>query len=221
MGEMSVGTLKLIATKTGLSVVYELFEYWHSEPDHELLCRLIDKAIDQCAVSMAQYPKELDDLKEDQLTVMLIMQLDKFGLDVSHDTTSGGHCDIVIKDGGGFLWLGEVKKVSGVDNNWIGEGFDQLMVRYATGLPSQDRGGLILFCNCPRIDNVLEEWCKYLTERYAGVLVPRYDSNELWFESEQASERTGRKVTVRHKPISVYFPPLHAVTTMKTGKGAA
>ncbi len=216
MGEPTWGTLKLLASKTNLTVHLELMEYWHSAPDHVVLCALIDKAIDQCAVSMAQYPKELDPLHEDQLTVNLIMQLDKFGFDVSHDTTSGGHCDIVIKDGGGFLWLGEVKKVSGVDNSWISGGFDQLMVRYSTGLPSQDRGGLIVFCNCPRIDRVLEEWCKYLTTKYSGVSVPRYESDELWFESEQASEKTGRKVTVRHKPISVYFPPLHSVTTLKT-----
>jgi hypothetical protein len=216
MAEIDWSTLKLLAKRTGLSIHLELMEYWAGDPNPVELCSLIDQAVDQCAATMAMFPKEYDPQKEDQLTIALIVQLDKFGFNVSHDATSGGHCDIVIRDAGNFLWLGEAKKVSSVDNNWIAGGFDQLMVRYATGLPAQDSGSLIIFCNCSRVDQILTSWKEYLLEKYDGVSISAHDHDEIWYRSERISERTGRPYRVRHKPISVYFPPLHGETSLKT-----
>jgi hypothetical protein len=157
---------------------------------------------------MGRYPKELGPQGEDQLTVSLILQLKKMGFAASHDATSGGHCDIVITEFGGFLWLGEAKKITGKQMVKIREGYDQLMDRYSTGLPHQDRGSLVLFCNAPRIDEILTAWKSELSGSYKEVSIEEYDDVGIWFSSSQPHEKTGRKYTVRHKPISLYFAPL-------------
>ncbi|RWN54139.1 hypothetical protein [Mesorhizobium sp.] len=215
MSEVSVDQLKLVAKRANLTIHFELLEYWVGDPSPEALVSLIDRAIDECSTAMGQYPKEFDPQKEDQLTITLILQLSKYGFDVAHDATSGGHCDIVIKDAGGFLWLGEVKKVSGINNSHLGGGFDQLMLRYATGLPAQDQGSLVIFCNCPRIDEILKSWLDFLLKEYNDTSIVQYDDKNIFFKSNHKSEKTGRPYIVRHKPISVYFPPSHKVTSLR------
>ncbi len=217
MAEATWAEMKLIAKGAGLSFLVDILDYRAGNVDHGFLCDAIDKAIDQCAIEMARFPKELDPQTEDQLTVSLILQLQKFGFSADHDATSGGHCDIVIKDNDNFLWLGEAKKVSGHNSSWIGDGFDQLSVRYDTGQPAQDRGCLIIFCNCERIDGILSSWKEFLIKNFSNVSVIAEDKINITFVSKHAAVKTGRAYHVRHKPISVYFAPLHGKTSMRSG----
>ena len=209
MSEITLDVVRQIAKTANLGLHVEIIEYRAGEPDPGALCDIIDRVIDACSVDMARFAKELDGQSEDQLTVSLILQMKKYGLNTDHDATSGGHCDIVVSDFAGFLWLGEVKKVSGKQNAWIRAGFDQLLDRYSTGLPAQDRGSLILFCNAPRIDEILSSWADYLSRNYKHVCITERDPQSMWFRSEQVHDRTGVKYHVRHKPISAYFAPLH------------
>lgn len=209
MKSPSLEELRAIARNSNSVLPLKLLEYRAGEPDFELFCDLIDDAIDNCAIRMSQFSKEIDGQSEDQLSIMLILQLCQIGFNATHDTTTGGHCDLVITEGPTFLWLGEAKKVSGVDNHWVSAGYDQLVGRYSTGQTGQDRGSLIVFCNCERIDNILEKWLEYFLEKYKQAEIVSYDKDSIVFNSEEPSARTGRPFNVRHKTISAYFAPLH------------
>lgn len=209
MKSPSLDDLRAIARLSNAVLPLALIEYRAGEPDYGKLCDLIDRAIDSCALRMSQFPKEMDGQTEDQLSIMLILQLCQIGFNATHDTTSGGHCDIVISEGAEFLWLGEAKKVSAVNNFWIAAGYDQLVGRYATGQPGQDRGSLIIFCNCERIDIILEKWLEYFIEKYPNASIISESKDEIIFNSAETSIRTGRPFKVRHKTISAYFAPLH------------
>jgi hypothetical protein len=218
MTEISWSMVKRIAKGYDLSLQLDLMDYRLGDPDAEAMCSLIERAIDSCAESIARFPKEHGPMGEDQLTVTMLMQLQKLGLDATHDSMSGGHCDIVIEEPDGFLWLGEVKKVDGVNNSWVADGYDQLTLRYSTGLPYQNRGSLIVFCNCERIDRVLESWSAFLTGRYehSGVSITEYNGEAIWFRSEHPGIKTGLIYHVRHKPISIFFPPQHGLTSERS-----
>jgi hypothetical protein len=218
MTEISWSMVKRIAKGYDLSLQLDLMDYRLGDPDAEAMCGLVERAIDSCAESIARFPKEHGPMTEDQLTVTMLMQLQRLGLDASHDATSGGHCDIVVEEPGGFLWLGEVKKVDGVNNSWVADGYDQLTIRYATGIPDQNRGSLIVFCNCERIDRVLESWRDFLVGRYGstGVTITEYNQSAIWFRSEHPGIKTGLSYQVRHKPISVYFPPQHGISSQRS-----
>lgn len=215
MSDPSLAELRAVAKATGMSIQLELLEYRAGDPNPGLYCELIDRAIDQCAVDMARFPKETGDQSEDQLSIMLILQLKRYGFSASHDATSGGHCDIVIEENPDLLWLGEAKKVTGKQNAHISSGYDQLMDRYSTGLPSQDKGALVIFCNAARIDEILESWSKHLVQKYEGVEIELYDKDNVFFRSRSIHHKTGRQYNVRHKPISVFFAPKHGDAAKK------
>ncbi len=200
--------LQAVYLATGMGLHYRLMN-WRvaGMTDVQEFYAIVDEAIDSCVSSMAKYPKELSTMKEDQLSVFMIQKLEGIGLDASHDSTVGGHCDIVIKGGSGLLWLGEAKLVSGKHNAHIEGGYLQLVSRYATALPGQDRGALIVFCNCERIDQVLESWLEHVTDRRSQLKLLNHDKDKIELLSSEIHAKNGRTFVVRHKPISVYWSP--------------
>ena len=165
----------------------------------------VDVAIDHIAQEFARTPKERQGRSEDSLTTDVVTSLRNMGFQASHDTTVGGHCDIVIEGRYNFLWLGEAKIHSTYE--WLLEGFDQLDSRYATAARHQDRGGLIIYCFGARVDRVMDEWAKRLTEERPEVHVEDRCEEELCFTSAHLHERTGKNYRVRHVPMSLYWNP--------------
>lgn len=103
----------------------------------DILAR-VNPAIDHILQEFSRKPKERKDGSEDGLSIDLITSLKHFGFRASHDTTTGGHCDIVIDGRYDFLWLGEAKIHGGYD--WLLKGFNQLDSRYAIHMSSLERG---------------------------------------------------------------------------------
>lgn len=68
----------------------------------DILAR-VDPAIDHILQEFSRTPKERQDRSEDGLSIDLITSLKNFGFQASHDTTTGGHCDIVIDGRFDFL----------------------------------------------------------------------------------------------------------------------
>jgi hypothetical protein len=207
MTDISIQELRQIAKLGDMDLSLALMEYRAGEADAGYFCNLVDTAIDRCAREMSRYPKELGPLGEDQLSINLIGQLKMLGFKAEHDATTGGHCDIVITEFGGLMWLGEAKKLNGAEIAKVRDGYNQLMDRYSTGLPYQDRGAVIMFCNAPRVDEILSSWRDYLLSNYDKVSIVEYKADELWFSSTTVHHRTGITYNVRHKPISLYFKP--------------
>lgn len=166
---------------------------------------LVNKAIDYVASEFSLTPKERKGRSEDGLTIDAITILKSLGFQASHDTTVGGHCDIVIQEKFDFLWLGEAKIHESYD--WLLKGFNQLDTRYATATVNQDHGGLIIYCYNKRVDQVMEKWVSFLEKKRPDVTVVKDDHDKSIIYSRHVHQRTGREYTVRHKIISLYFDP--------------
>lgn len=167
---------------------------------------LVDKALDHIVQVFARTPKERRDRSEDGLSIDVVTSLQELGFQASHDTTTGGHCDIVIDGIYGFLWLGEAKIHKSYD--WLLQGFNQLDSRYATASKNQDHGGMVIYCLGERVDQVMDRWREHLAKERPDVTVGERKDGELEFRSSHRHKRTGRDYHVRHIPISLYWKPL-------------
>lgn len=205
---LSVADLEKIAAATGMQLQFRIMDFrTRGMTDASEFDEIVYQAINSCARLIARYPKEASTLGEDQLSVMMLSKLEGLGLNASHDTTSGGHCDIFIKEGDHLLWLGEAKLVDGQKNAHIEDGYLQLFSRYATALPSQDKGGLIIFCNCSRIDQILENWATHIEAKRPNLERLEFDTDQIEYFTEEPHSSNGRKFRVWHKPISVHWAP--------------
>lgn len=206
--KFSLEGLHAISVATGMELPFRLLDLRaKGSKDYQEFIDIVNLAIDSCVNTMAKYPKELYEQSEDQLSIFMIGKLEGIGLRATHDTTSGGHCDIVIQEGNDLLWLGEAKRVTGKQNAHIEDGYLQLFSRYATGLPSQDHGGLIIFCCCERIDQILESWKDHISVKRVGFELLNYDNDRIELHSQELHPKTGRNYNIRHKPISIYWHP--------------
>lgn len=165
----------------------------------------VNRAIDHIAQDFARTPKERQGRSEDALTMDIVTSLSSMGFRASHDTTIGGHCDIVIEARDNFLWLGEAKIQSSYD--WLVQGFNQLDMRYATGSASQDHGGIIVYCYHGRTDSIMDEWAERLKEARSDVEVTPRAHLDSYFTSSHIHRRTGRPYQVRHVPIALQWNP--------------
>ncbi|MER9880450.1 hypothetical protein [Mesorhizobium sp. M0118] len=165
----------------------------------------VDTAIDHIAQDFARTPKERQGRSEDSLTIDVVTSLRSMGFQASHDTTVGGHCDVVIEGRNNFLWLGEAKIHRSYD--WLLQGFNQLDSRYATASKYQDHGGIIIYCYDGRADKIMDEWAVRLKQARPDVEVNDRAHEELFFTSAHLHSRTGRPYRVRHVPIALQWKP--------------
>lgn len=170
----------------------------------DILAR-IDPAIDYILRDFSRCPKERQNRSEDGLTVDLISCLNAMTFDESHDTTTGGHCDIVIEGRFGVLWLGEAKIHS--NHAWLLSGFNQLDKRYATAVEGQDRGGIIIYHYGARSDRVMNSWQKHLLKARPEITVIDRKKGDLVMNTQHVHRRTGRSYHVRHVIASLYWNP--------------
>ena len=170
----------------------------------DILAR-VDPAIDHILQEFSRTPKERRDRSEDGLSIDLITSLKHFGFQASHDTTTGGHCDIVIDGRFDFLWLGEAKLHSSYD--WLLKGFNQLDSRYATAVKNQDRGGVVIYHRGPRVDQVMDGWAAYLAKERPDVTIEPRDTGDLVMNTRHVHVRTGREYHVRHVIVSLHWDP--------------
>ena len=172
--------------------------------DHEERLTQVEAAIDWIAQEHSKTRQHRYGRSEDALTTDIITDLRAMGFAASHDQDYGGHSDIVIEARDDFLWLGEAKIHRSYD--WLLKGFQQLDTRYATALPGQDTGGLIIYCKTERIDQIMDRWCQRLLKKRPDVTIET-GANPLIRRSTHVHNRTGRPFRVRHVPISLYFRP--------------
>jgi hypothetical protein len=165
----------------------------------------VDPAIDHILQKFARTPKERQDRSEDGLSMDLITSLQTLGFQASHDTTTGGHCDIVIDGRYDFLWLGEAKKHR--DYDWLLKGFNQLDARYATATKNQDRGGVVIYHYGPRVDEIMNSWEEHLKTHRTDVEISPRNKGDLEMNTSHVHKRTGRKYHVRHVIVSLYWDP--------------
>lgn len=165
----------------------------------------VDPAIDHILQEFGRTPKERQGRSEDGLSIDLITSLKHLGFQASHDSTTGGHCDVVIDGRFNFLWLGEAKIHGAYE--WLLQGFNQLDSRYATAVNNQDRGGVVIYHYGPRTDRVMDGWAAHLARERPDVTIAARQPGELVMNTRHSHRRTGREYHVRHVIVSLYWNP--------------
>ncbi len=164
-----------------------------------------DTAIDFLFRLYEQNPQYKQGMGEDQISMSLVENLIIFGVDASHDTMRGGHCDIVIDGPNGFSWLGEAKIHNGY--NWLLQGFQQLDTRYMAPTEGRDRGGMIIYCFNRRSDQVMEAWRDHLLRNRSDVTLESYDNDHIRFVTSHKHDSNGKNVYIRHSIAALYHMP--------------
>ncbi|WP_296253476.1 hypothetical protein [uncultured Stenotrophomonas sp.] len=171
---------------------------------------LVERAVIWAAAQMSENPKEITHLDENALTYQLVKALRAIAFDASLDSTVGGHCDLVVRYGDRYLWLGEAKIYKGY--TWLTKGYLQLTTRYSTGLEGQDCGALIIYFKSGDMAAVMTEWSARLgsmksNRNGAPIVVAVNTPPACSVVSTQAHHRSGRDFVVKHLPISIVWDP--------------
>lgn len=165
----------------------------------------LEKAIDWISFEFSKTRQDRQGRSEDALTGDVVFGLQCMGFQASHDTKIGGHCDVVVEGTDNFLWLGEAKIHSSYD--WLISGFQQLDTRYATALPGQDYGGIIIFCYNENTLALMHNWRDRLCESRPDVQAHFDAANPLILHTSHTHSGSGLPFHVRHTPISLHFKP--------------
>jgi len=170
------------------------------------LIRNLYKDIDKVIFQIQENPELRQDDNEDRLTIDIVNPLRNLGYDVSHETKIGGHVDIAVRKND-FLWLGEAKIYR--DNNYLWEGFQQLVTRYSTGDSNQENGGLLIYIiRHEDASSIMQKWQNYLLEKsLPGFSLRPCKMRSLAFISTHKHERSGQAFHVRHIPVMLHFDP--------------
>ncbi|MER9526665.1 hypothetical protein NKI96_24365 [Mesorhizobium sp. M0292] len=164
--------------------------------------RALERVLDFSYDSLVENRHLNQSHSEDALTVNVVEQLKGFLINASHDTQNGGHCDILVRGKGRFLWVAEAKIHNGY--SWLEKGFRQLCT-YLTGSENQDHGEIIIYLRQQKANVVLHDWMRRLTGIRPDLSVDDQVENSLWFRSSHSSEGTGRNLFIRHRIIPLFW----------------
>ena len=177
---------------------------------------LLHDAIDLILDKMQRNPQLHINRTEDELSISLVEKLRLMGFDAQHDITFGGHCDIVVywRDFG--VWLAEAKKFTG-SYDWLLKGFEQLDSRYSTAAPNQNIGSILVYVFTANLAGVMSNWNTYLLRERSDVKSVQCLKDPTGFISTHRSKRSGGTLTIRHKPVSIYFKPQDRIRKSSRG----
>lgn len=141
---------------------------------------------------------------EDALNTDIVAMLSMNGIPAQHDVKIGGHTDISVALRDDFLWIAEAKHWKG--QAWIFKGFRQLLTRYATGMPGQDHGAIIIYFLQEGPAGLMGKWKSALSRRakLTGLIE---EVHELQFNSSHPHRGTGRTFNVKHFGVPLFFQP--------------
>jgi hypothetical protein len=127
------------------------------------------------------------------------------GYNADHDLKHRGHVDLIVRRDN-LKWIGEAKKYS--DNNYLWQGFQQLVTRYTTGDFNQNHGGLLIYIFDEDAKSIMEKWQTYLRNKNLSdysdrVCEPRNSS----FISSHKHEVSGYSFYVKHIPVLLHHAP--------------
>ena len=172
----------------------------------DALIRNLYKDIDKVIFQIQENPELRQEDNEDRLTIEIVNLLRNLGHEASHETKIGGNVDIVIRKND-FLWLGE-SKIYRVNNNYLWEGFLQLVTRYSTGDSNQENGGLLIYIFKKDASSIMQNWQNYLIKQSLPDFSLRpCKMKNLAFISTHKHERSGQAFHVRHIPVMLHFDP--------------
>lgn len=201
---MRVSDWRRAADKDELSALSFMLLQWNVvKPNYDEWADAVEGAV-SCAMSlMAQRKNDIQALHEDALTAQLTGYLECLGLE-ARSARVGGNCDVTVRYGTTYLWLGEAKIFTGVSPVW--DGYLQLTTRYRTELTRHSRGGMLLYCYKEPAAPLLAEWRATLTEQVEGIQI-RDGVIELSFRSNEPVEPGVAPYQVTHFAFPLFHEP--------------
>ena len=161
----------------------------------------LDKAIREMENNCDRFHK--GDWHEDDLTIHLSQFLKGRYYDIEHDTSRGGHCDIVVKTKfNDFEWLGEAKIWKGVV--YVQGGWEQLTERYTRAARGAYHGGLILYVKIQGAAGRLSEWQKHFEENIIHSSITCSEEDNCQLDSTHVNIASGRNFNTKHIAIALW-----------------
>jgi hypothetical protein len=197
-------TLRDLLNRAHNNTPFEIQLRVQAAETHGEMLEQLERALALAISHLVRNRKYKQDLDEDQRTVELVSLLQMAGFPAYHDVKIGGHTDISVEMRDGFLWIGEAKNWTG--QSWIFKGFRQLMTRYATGLPGQNHGAIIIYFDQQKASELLAKWEKALARQWklTGAIEK---VNGLQFNSAHPHKGTGETFYVKHHAVPLYWNP--------------
>lgn len=184
--------------------------------DRPAFVEIVEGALSLGAKEMATAKDLTHDYGEDQLTDKLCFGLKLLGLPVTRERSTNGHCDLTVEGPFELRWIGEAKiYTSYVD---LYGGFKQLCDRYATGIPGQDRGGVVIYFKGGDVVNVMKTWIDYVVENHQGMAFTNDPDEPLVYVTTHSHQATGLPYTVRHQPVTLMHNPTDTAAAPKRNR---
>lgn len=203
--EESWSDIRKRARTVAQQISLDLAVLHHSPHPYVRFVQLIERAIDHAAQHMSKNKNVLSGLNEDQLTHNLITMLIGMSFDARFEQNVGGNCDITIEGPNDLLWLGEAKIYRSTGN--ILGGLRQLIDRYLTGLPGQDRGAALIYFKTKNALGTMRTWRDRLKAGVRGARVTGPEDYELWFRTEVPHAGSGRVLNIKHVAFVLFHEP--------------
>lgn len=195
---------ELIAMNDGIPTGYQLA--WLAAKSHDERIGILEDLLDNCYRHITDNRHLNGSQSEDELSVQIVGMLEMAGLQASHDTQVGGHCDVLVRAKNGFQWIGEAKIHGAYD--WIDDGFLQLTKRYGLAEEGRDHGEIIIYHRGRNSAIVLTNWkTKLLSKRPEVTQVEDRIDGALYFRTVHVCKASGCNFYTRHKIIPLYFAP--------------
>lgn len=157
-------------------------------------------------ILLEENPQLRCDDSEDRITDEIKVILRRNGYDATHDSSHGGHADLMVRSNG-YVWLAEAKWERG--NAYLWEGFLQLSTRYSSG-SSHEAGAVLIYIKKENTSNVMTSWKEHIEsnkEYDFECSQPEIKNKDHEFISTHTHKRSGSPYTIRHIPLSLYFDP--------------
>lgn len=177
---------------------------YHLANSHCTRVKALEEILEYSYAGLIQNRHLNQEHSEDALSVQIVQNLKGFEIEASHDTQTGGHCDIHVVGKEHFLWIGEAKIHSSYE--WLEKGFMQLSTRYSTGSYGQDHGEIIIYCRNKNAKVTLETWKNRLRRAHPDVEI--FDDQigtRLWFRSKHENVNSGLDFFTRHRILNLYW----------------
>lgn len=197
-------TLRDMLNRAYNNTAYDVQLRMQSADTHEEILKQLERALTMAIGHLVRNRKYKQGQSEDALTTDLVSMLNMNGIPAFHDVKIGGHTDISVEMRDGFLWIGEAKHWTG--KSWVFKGFRQLMTRYATGLPNQDNGAIIIYFEKEKPSELLTKWRTSLG-KLSELTGDIREVNELQFNSAHPHKGTGRTFNVKHYGVPLFWNP--------------
>ena len=171
------------------------------KPSHAKWADSVELAIEHVMREMAAHRNYLHE-DEDALTSTLVIALKCCGLSASHAMVNG-NCDVTVRHAE-FEWIGEAKIARGV--TVVYGGYNQLTERYAPGVDSHARGGLLIYVFKDPAARFLAEWRAALGAQHKELKIED-GPIDLSFRSSGELASTGMMFSVVHFAFPLKHDP--------------